>query len=181
MRTENIGGGARLRFEPLHVAGLGFDMANRMRAGGRGTNLGVRPLMGRLEGGFSASAIPRPGSSRPRSGSDSTIITGSATRPVVPSSESPAGGIPVSIAEISDNSVSALILWMKQSMQETSSKLERRMANMEQQQLKLTESVKELSQFLRKQQKDTFVIKGSTWEVKIMLVSMNNIVITTKL
>ena len=118
-------------------------MANRMRAGGRGSNLGVRPLMGRLEGGFSASAIPRTGSSRPRSGSNSTNITGSATRPaspVVTGSESPVGGIPASIGEISDNSVNALILSMKQSIQETSRKLERRMANVEQQQLKLTES-----------------------------------------
>ena len=55
------------------------------------------------------------------------------------------------------------------------------MANVEQQQLKLTESVKELSQLLRKLQKYTFVIKGSTWEVRIILVSMNNIIITTKL
>ena len=111
-------------------------MVNGMRVGGRGSNLGVRPLMGRLEGGFSASAIPRPGSSRPRSGSNSTIITGSATRPasfVVPGSESSVGGIPASISELSDTSVSALILSLKQSLQETTSKLERRMANMEQQ------------------------------------------------
>ena len=160
---------------------LRFDMANRMSAGGRGTNLGVRPLMGRLEGGFSASAIPRPGISRPRigsSGSNATIITGSATRPstpVVPGSESviqDGGNTPPNISEISN--MGALLLSMKQSMQETARKMERRMANVEQQQVKLTESVKELSQLLRNQQKDNFSIKGSTWEVRIMLVSINN-------
>ena len=52
-------------------------------------------------------------------------------------------------------------------MHETVEKLDRKIVSVEQQQMKLTESVNELCALLKKQERNSFSVKGSTLEVGI--------------
>ena len=148
-------------------------MANQARLRvGRGTSLGV--LSGRLRGGFTASSIPR-------SRASGTITTESAASPLsitpVPSpinsgvvrggERNEGGSVPLDLNTNGDlcsylTSMSTTL----QAVQETMKRMDRKITSVEQQQIKLTESVKELSTLMKSQDRDNFSIKGSTWEVR---------------
>lgn len=127
---------------------INFAMANQLRQrGGRGTSLGL--LSGRLCGGFTASVIPRSSSSDAASSS---------------SANSPTPSLTESFSGLQDpcstgTDVMRVIL-------ETVKKMDRKITSLEQQQTKVTDSVKELTALIKSQERANFSIKGSAWEVR---------------
>ena len=142
-------------------------MASRGQAGAvRGRTLGTLP--GRLRGGFSASPIPGG-----RSGDD--ILTQSAISSPSPTLASGNGensrlqteGTTLNINTVSEfSSVLASMTTNLRTILATTKKMERKITNVEQKQVQLAESVKELHTVMKRQEKENFSIKGSTWEVR---------------
>ena len=145
-------------------------MANQARLRvGRGTSLGV--LSGRLRGGFTASSIPR-------SRASGTITTESTVSPLsitpVPSptnsgvvrggERNEGGSVPLDLNTNGD--MCSYLTSMSTTLQAVQETMNRKITSVEQQQIKLTESVKELSTLMKSQDRDNFSIKGSTWEVR---------------
>ena len=137
-------------------------MASRGR--GRRTSLGL--LSGRLRGGFTASSIPRATSRIPesRSGTPPSIAD------VVQDRSQAEGSVgPVDITATNSNDVCVYLASMSatlRAVQEAVKKLDHRIVAVEQGQQRLTASVTELSTLLKSRERETFSIKGSTWEVK---------------
>ena len=136
-------------------------MANQLRArGGRGATLGV--LSGRLRGGFTASPIP--GSTRtPRLEQRSTSPLSAAGSSSISGGDSNQEGNTADIA-----SQLAIMSTTVRALNENIKKMDRRVSIMEQQQSRIMESLKELSSFIKNNERKNFTIKGSTWEVSIM-------------
>ena len=121
----------------------------------RGTALGLLP--GRLRGGFTASPIPR----------SSTLIDTASCSPLSPAnSPSPSLTDSVSGSSSSDHND------MLRAVLETMKKMDRKIATMEQQQHKITDSVKELVTLVKSQERANFSIKGSAWEVRNTFANM---------
>ena len=146
------GGGGDSISAPTRV--ILAKMSNRGRATfRRGGSLGL--LSGRLRGGLVASSLPCTGSScngRQDSGassSGSTIITASGSVEDPTYSGDFNGGI----------------MTMLRSINNTTTSLERRLCAIEEQQSKLSESMIEMKAIIRKQDKESFCIKGSSLEV----------------
>lgn len=121
-------------------------------------------LSGRLRGGFLASTLPSfrssssSSSTQPPSTSDSdetgTILTQSAYQDLSTSNDQSVGLTPT------------MILDTLRAIKATTTRLERRFQAIEQQQIKLADSMQELQSLMKNQEKDNFNIKGSTYEVK---------------
>ena len=146
------GGGADSISAPTRV--ILAKMSNRGRATfRRGGSLGL--LSGRLRGGLVASSLPGAGSScnghqdSSASSSGSTIITASGSVEDPTYSGDFNGGL-------------SSIMTMLRSINNTTTSLERRLCAIEEQQSKLSESMKAI---IRKQDKESFYIKGSSLEV----------------
>ena len=115
----------------------------------RGTALGLLP--GRLRGGFTASPIPR----------SSTLIDTASCSPLSPSLTDSVSG-----SSSSDHND------MLRAVLETMKKMDHKIATMEQQQHKITDSVKELVTLVKSQERANFLIKGSAWEVRNTFANM---------
>lgn len=164
-------------------------MANRGRRAGR-TSLGM--LSGRLCGGFSASPLPgsSPSSSSSFTSDSSVMVTESAgtnSRPQSPfyslgSGNQREGSPPSSVGSNSELSyVLASMTTTLQTVLETTRKMERTITNIEEKQVQLAENVKELNMLLKRQERENFSIKGSTWEVRQNIVLSNVSIKTTHL
>ena len=145
-------------------------MANQIRMrGGRGTSLGT--LSGRLHGGFTASSL-----SRSRQSVSSPLSA--ANSPLSPASPSPSllGGEPLSEVSVSleeVNTISGVCTYLAsmsntlRAVQETMKKMDRKISSVEQQKIKLADSLKELSSLIKSNEHTNFSIKGSHLEVRI--------------
>ena len=149
------GGGADSISAPTRV--ILAKMSNRGRATfRRGGLLGL--LSGRLRGGLVASSLPGAGSScngrqdSSASSSGSTIISASGSVEDPTYSGDFNGGL-------------SSIMTMLRSINNTTTSLERRLCAIEEQQSKLSESMIEMKAIIRKQDKESFCIKGSSLEV----------------
>ncbi len=113
---------------------------------------------GRLRGGFLSTSLP--GSSS-RNASDRETGEGRASPSTVTHEDSTAN------TESSANQGEALTFIMNtcKQIQEQVRKVERRLSGLEQQQTKLSDTLKELHTITAKQLKDSFSVKGSTLEV----------------
>ena len=139
-------------------------MANQR--GARRTSLGV--LSGRLRCGFTASPLPGPSPS-----SKSRLIerpnATTCPSPYPAPSEDQHDRDPAGLVGIASGDVFAQLASMSSTLlalQETVKRLERKVASVEEAQLKVTDSVKELCALLKTQEKANFTIKESIWEVK---------------
>ena len=127
-------------------------------------SLGI--LSGRLQGGFSASSLPR---SRPSGyvARENAVITvavpsPSASNSEISSNQSQEG------SSSSDIQTHLLSLGTTlRAMQDLLKTMNHKLLSMEQQQVKLNESVRELNKLLKSQERQKFTIKGSCWEVKL--------------
>ena len=122
-------------------------------------------LSGRLQGGFSASSLPRSRSSDHVAGENAVIIVAvpspSASNSEIPSNQSQEG--------TSSSDIQTQFLSLGNTlrvMQDSLKTMNHKLLSMEQQQVKLNESVRELNKYLRSQERAKFTIKGSCWEVK---------------
>lgn len=140
-------------------------MANQLRArGGRGATFGV--LSGRLRGGFTTSPIP--GSTRtPRLEQRSTSPLSAAGSSSILGGDSNQEGNTADIA-----SQLAIMSTTVRALNENIKKMDRRVS-IEQQQSRIVESLKELSSFIKNNERKNFTIKGSTalW-IKRMIFSV---------
>ena len=136
-------------------------MSNRGASGGGNnrTRSSLGMLSGRLRGGFLASTLPSfrsssSSSTQPPSTSDSddtgTILTLSADQDLNASNDQSVGLTPT------------MILDTLRAIKATTTRLERRFQAIEQQQIKLADSMQELQSLMKNQEKDNFSIKGST-------------------
>ena len=146
-------------------------MAHRSRRAGR-TSLGM--LSGRLRGGFSASPLPRnvtatssdrwlESTGTPPSRPQSPFYTSGSGNQTEGSLSSPSSSSSISVSE---QSVHTSMTTTLQIVLETVRKMDRKVTNVEQKQVQLAENMKELNVLLKKQERDNFSIKGSTWEVR---------------
>lgn len=119
----------------------------RMSRSGRHSNPGM--LSGRLRGGFLASSLPAAASASDGSTSSSNT---SVRDPQLP------------LQDDLDNSQES-VARMVRFIQDTAGRLERRLVNVEDGQVKLADSLKELHEMMKKQEREKFSIKGSPLEV----------------
>lgn len=124
-------------------------------------------LSGRLRGGFLASTLPRCSNNV----NSSTSSERSTTPPPSTSDSDDMGSIMTLSAELGSNDPSVrlaptAILDILKTIKATTSRLDRRFHTLEQQQIKLADSIRELQSLMKNQEKDNFSIKGSTYEVK---------------
>lgn len=126
--------------------------------GGRGTSLGV--LSGRLSGGFTASSLPR---SRQISFSPLPAATG----PHSPASPSLSAGDEGSVGseEINTQQLTSVSVTLR-AVHEAIKRLDHRLSSVEQKQMKIVDSIKELTLLIQNNERTNFSIKGSTWEVR---------------
>ena len=150
---------------PIHVPRQSDWPSVLMANQSRGGRLGV--LSGRLRGGFTASSLP---GSRPNC--SSPLLEQAATSPLGTASSSPSWGGGESHHEGSSfsedstaSNASAQLFTTLRAVHETIKKVDRRISSVEQQQLKLATSVKELTTLIKNNERSSFTIKGSTWEV----------------
>ena len=133
---------------------------------GRGRRISLGLLSGRLRGGFTASSIPRatPRLPESRSGTPPSIAD------VLQDRSQAEGSVgPVDVTATNSNDVCVHLASMSatlRAVQEAVKKLDHRVATVEQGQQRLTASFTELSTLLKSRERETFSIKGSTWEVK---------------
>ena len=136
--------------------------------GARRTSLGVLNLSGRLRGGFTASSLsvssPRP---RPRLLDSPNATTYPSPSPAP--SEDQHDSDPANLMGSTSGDVFAHLASLSSTLlavREAVKGMDRRVASVEEAQLKVTDSVKELCALLKAQEKANFTIKGSIWEVK---------------
>ena len=134
------------------------SMSHALRPRSRGrTRLGI--LSGRLRGGFLASPLPGNSSTSTSNASDdSDSVFGDLQTHTSTSSQD------VSFTSTEDTSLQSIMRVLR-SIHATTSRLEQKLVTVEEKQMKLSDSFKELNSIVRKQEKDNFSIKGSSLEV----------------
>ena len=131
-------------------------MFSRVR---RGSALGV-PL-GRLRGGFQASLLPGYSPDDPSTVSENSTANSSPNPSLSPNSLSD-----LSDVNTADLSVTVQSIYlMCKTMSEQMKRMEQRVGNLEQKQIKNIEALKELSELMKKQERSAFSIKVSPFEV----------------
>ena len=126
----------------------------------------------RLRGGFLASALPgNPGLSSGATGAGLSTQSGPSQLPTAEMSTSRSVS-PQDSFTLETDHVAALnsIMRLCKFMQEKSISIERRVLSIEEKQAKLSDTLKELHVLMKKHIKDSFAIKGSSFEV---IVAMN--------
>ena len=131
-------------------------MFSRVR---RGSALEV-PL-GRPRGGFQASLLPGYSPDDPSTVSENSTANSSPNPSLSPNSSSD-----LSDVNTADLSVTVQSIYlMCKTMSEQMKRMEQRVGNLEQKQIKNIEALKELSELMKKQERAAFSIKGSPFEV----------------
>lgn len=88
---------------------------------------------------------------------------------------SPNAAQPVA-GEQSSGLQSTSIVTFLTAIKESTARVERRLHVIEQTQAKLTDSIRELQSMVKSQEKETFCIKGSTYEVSVYGLSIRNFI-----
>ena len=131
-------------------------MFSRVR---RGSELAV-PL-GRLRGGFQASLLPGYSPDDPSTVSENSTANSSPNPCLSPNSSSDLSDVNTADLSVTVQSICLMCKTMSEQMK----RMEQRVGNLEQKQIKNIEALKELSELMKRQECAAFSIKGSPFEV----------------
>ena len=149
-----------------------------MNRGRRGSALGLHSTTVGFRGGFQASMLPGTSTSSVRPGTDGgtsqttsgcgnqMIIIGS-TNPVVSnqSQQQDDGTVRADVDSCDIRAAVSSILRMSRGFQDQMNKIDQRLLGLEKKQDKLSDTLKEINDLVKKIKKDSFCIKGSPYEV----------------